>query len=45
MGGFGIGVGEVLKRREDYVLAKRDAILRDYIIRHPEDFPPPSKLI
>lgn len=39
----GVGAGELLQRREDHVLAKRDAILRDYIIRHPEDFPPPKR--
>ncbi|KAF7996357.1 hypothetical protein HCN44_001989 [Aphidius gifuensis] len=43
MGAGGIGVGELLQRRENYVLAKRDAILRDYITRHPEDFPPPKR--
>lgn len=39
----GIGIGSFLKHREQDILATRDAKLRDYIIRHPEDFPPPDR--
>lgn len=40
----GIAIGAYLRHREDGIVAKRDAITRDYIMRHPEDFPPPGKL-
>lgn len=40
---IGGGIGHYLKIREEGILATRDATYRDYIIRHPEDFPPPGK--
>ncbi|THK33130.1 NADH dehydrogenase [ubiquinone] 1 subunit C2 [Diachasma alloeum] len=43
LGLIGLGVGTYLRQRERRILGERDAILRDYIIRHPEDFPPPER--
>ncbi|XP_014300363.2 NADH dehydrogenase [ubiquinone] 1 subunit C2 [Microplitis demolitor] len=40
---IGGGIGHYLKIREEGILATRDATYRDYIIRHPEDFPPPDR--
>ncbi|XP_043477569.1 uncharacterized protein LOC122508323 [Leptopilina heterotoma] len=37
--GWGYAAESYVNRRN----ARRDAILRDYIIRHPEDFPPPER--
>ncbi|XP_074106954.1 NADH dehydrogenase (ubiquinone) B14.5 B subunit [Cotesia typhae] len=40
---IGGAVGHLLRLRENGILATRDAIYRDYIINHPEDFPPPER--
>ncbi|XP_043278150.1 NADH dehydrogenase [ubiquinone] 1 subunit C2 [Venturia canescens] len=42
-GVLGFGAGHLLTERDKYVLARRDAILRDYIRLHPEDFPAPER--
>ncbi|XP_012271542.1 NADH dehydrogenase [ubiquinone] 1 subunit C2 [Orussus abietinus] len=40
---IGTGIGYLCKTRYLSKIATRDAILRDYIKLHPEDFPPPIK--
>ncbi|KAG7203783.1 hypothetical protein KM043_013804 [Ampulex compressa] len=40
-GGYGLGL--LLKAKETYVTTRRDAVLRDYIIRHPDLFPEPER--
>ncbi|KAK0181314.1 hypothetical protein PV327_003607 [Microctonus hyperodae] len=39
----GMALGAYLRHREDGIVARRDAVTRDYIMRHPEDFPPPDR--
>jgi hypothetical protein len=42
---LGIIIANVLKRGKTYRESERDYVLREYIVSHPEDFPPPGKII